>query len=112
MILLLAQGVRRVGESLVSLQQGEAALEAIQSSTRQLDDDVKDCPSNNKGTWVKKGPPWFPWMILYVGILYFYKIAPVRPHEKKTIEKLGFELKKRIECFWLWNAATRIVQKS
>jgi len=35
-------GVRRVGESLVSLQQGEAALQAIQNSTRQLDDDVKD----------------------------------------------------------------------
>jgi len=40
--LLLNAGVRRVGESLVSLQQGEAALEAIQSSTRQLDDDVKE----------------------------------------------------------------------
>jgi hypothetical protein len=26
----------------VSLQQGEAALQAIQNSTRQLDDDVKD----------------------------------------------------------------------
>lgn len=40
--LLLNAGVRRVGESLVSLQQGEAALQAIQNSTRQLDDDVKE----------------------------------------------------------------------
>eukprot|EP00435_Cladocopium_sp_Y103_P027704 s1791_g6.t2 len=40
--LLLNAGVRRVGESLVSLQQGEAALQAIENSTRQLDDDVKE----------------------------------------------------------------------
>ena len=41
-------GVRRVGDSLVSLQQGEAALETIQNSTRQLDDDVKD------GSWLQR----------------------------------------------------------
>lgn len=40
-------GVRKTGDSLISLEQGESAFKSIQNSVKQLEEDVKD--SNRRG---------------------------------------------------------------
>ena len=84
----MAQGVRRVGESLVSMQQGEAALEAIQSSTRQLDDDVKDFARRKNFKKMEHGLRILldSWIDSLCWDPLSLENAPVRPHEKKNIK--------------------------
>ncbi|CAK9005462.1 unnamed protein product [Durusdinium trenchii] len=40
--LLLSAGVRKTGDSLISLEQGESAFKSIQNSVKQLEEDVKE----------------------------------------------------------------------